>query len=106
MRLNIQTMKNVKYAVDVNDTDTILDVKKALQQQHQLGDPDEQKLIHVGKILKDDQTLDAAKVKNNDLIVIMISKKKTVAPKPAEPAAADAAPANRRCCRICSRLCC
>ena len=94
MRLNIQTMKNVKYAVDVNDTDTILDVKKALQQQHQLGDPDEQKLIHVGKILKDDQTLDAAKVKNNDLIVIMISKKKTVAPKPAEPAAADAAPAT------------
>ena len=90
MRLNVQTMKNVKYAVDVNETDTVLDVKRALQQQHQLGDPDEQKLIHVGKILKDEQTLDAAKVKNNDLIVVMISKKKTAAPKPAEAAAATA----------------
>ena len=88
MRLNVQTMKNVKYAVEVNETDTVLDVKKALQQQHQLGEPDEQKLIHVGKILKDDQTLEAAKVKNNDLIVIMVSKKKTVAPKPADSAAA------------------
>ena len=56
-----------------------------------------QKLIHAGKILKDDQTLSGANIAENDFLVCMVSKPKktkTTAPAPAPaPAPATAAPA-------------
>jgi UV excision repair protein RAD23 len=47
------------------------------------------KLIHSGKVLKDDDTIEACNIKPNDFLVVMVSKPKKAAP-PA-PAAADAA---------------
>ena len=49
-------------------------------------DAGSQKLIHAGKILKDDQTLSGANVAENDFLVCMVTRKKIV--KPAEPPAA------------------
>ncbi|RLN89178.1 hypothetical protein BBJ28_00012673 [Nothophytophthora sp. Chile5] len=64
----------------------------------------QQKLIHAGKVLKDDSTLATYSVKENDFLVVMVTKPKaakpaaTPAPAPAAvpastPAAAAAAPA-------------
>jgi hypothetical protein len=41
---------------------------------HKLGEPDTQKLIYSGKILKDDQTLDDAKIKDGGFVVLMTKK--------------------------------
>jgi UV excision repair protein RAD23 len=49
------------------------------------------KLIHSGKVLKDDLTIDSCGIKPNDFLVVMVTKPKKVA-APA-PAAAVAAPA-------------
>ena len=48
------------------------------------------KLIHSGKVLKDEQTLTEVGVKEKDFLVVMVSKPKKAAPAPA-PAAANAA---------------
>lgn len=51
------------------------------------------KLIHSGKILKDDDTIESCNIKPTDFLVVMVSKKKTPAPAPAAAAApAPAAP--------------
>jgi len=88
MKIGIQTLKNAKHSLEVNETDTVLDVKKRIESELQLGEVEEQKLIHLGKILKNEQTLADCKVKPNDMLVVMITKKKAAA----APAAAAAAP--------------
>ena len=51
------------------------------------------KLIHSGKILKDDDTIESCNIKPSDFLVVMVSKKKAPAPAPAAAAApAPAAP--------------
>lgn len=56
-----------------------------------LGAVDDQKLIHSGKILVNEQTITESGVKPNDVVVVMVSKKKAAA-KPAT-AAVPATPA-------------
>ena len=94
MKIGIQTMKNAKYSLEVKESDTVLDVKRQLHSEHALGEADEQKLIYLGKILKDDQTMESAKVKPNDMIVVMLSKKKPAAARPADAPAAAPAPST------------
>ena len=51
------------------------------------------KLIHSGKILKDDDTIESCNIKPSDFLVVMVSKKKAApAPAPAAVAPAPAAP--------------
>lgn len=52
------------------------------------------KLIHSGKVLKDDQTIESCGIKPNDFLVVMVTKPKKPAASPvAAPAAAEAATA-------------
>jgi UV excision repair protein RAD23 len=51
------------------------------------------KLIHSGKVLKDDDTIEACNIKPNDFLVVMVSKpKKAAPPAPAAAAPSPAAP--------------
>lgn len=50
------------------------------------------KLIHSGKVLKDDDTIESCNIKETDFLVVMITKAKK-APAPAPAAAAAPAPA-------------
>jgi UV excision repair protein RAD23 len=96
MKINIQTLKNAKYSLEVSEDSLISSVKQQIATELKLGDVEEQKLIYVGKILKDEQTLQTAGIKANDSLVVMISKKKAAAtPAPAGTASFSAAtPAN------------
>jgi len=51
------------------------------------------KLIHSGKVLKDEQTIESCGIKATDFLVVMVTKPKKAAAAPAPPAAAAAAPA-------------
>lgn len=53
------------------------------------------KLIHSGKVLKDDQTIESCGIKTNDFLVVMVTKpKKVAAPAPAPAAASTATEAS------------
>ncbi|KAL3913149.1 MAG: hypothetical protein SGILL_006606 [Bacillariaceae sp.] len=53
------------------------------------------KLIHSGKVLKDDQSIDSCGIKQSDFLVVMVTKpKKAAAAAAPAPAAAAAAPAS------------
>ncbi|XP_074591518.1 ubiquitin receptor RAD23d [Curcuma longa] len=79
MKIFIKTLKGTNFEIDVKPEDTVAEIKKFIEtSQGQAVYPAEQQmLIHQGKILKDNTTLDENKVAENSFIVIMLSKTKT-----------------------------
>mmetsp|Transcript_27686 Transcript_27686/g.36001 ORF Transcript_27686/g.36001 Transcript_27686/m.36001 type:complete len:510 (+) Transcript_27686:232-1761(+) len=96
MKLNVKTLDGKNFSVDVEDSKTFAEVKTAIEQARGDLPADNQKLIHSGKILKDDQTIQEVNIKETDFIVCMVKPKKatrTASPAPAPAAAAAPAPA-------------
>jgi hypothetical protein len=73
MKLSIKTLQGNTFPIECAESDTVLAVKEKVKAA-QGFEPETQKLIYAGKILKDDQTVSAAGVKENDFLVCMISK--------------------------------
>ena len=81
-----------RYPVEIDEKDTVLALKQKIQSELNLGDVEEQKLIHLGKILKNEQSIESANIKAGAMIVLMQSKIKK--PAAAAPAAAEAGPSS------------
>jgi UV excision repair protein RAD23 len=94
MKISIQTLKGVKHELDVEESDTIRQVKEKIDQVHHLGPAASQKLIYVGKILNNEQTVGEIKIKPGDFLVVMTSKGGAAAKRKgeADEKAADAKP--------------
>eukprot|EP01134_Creolimax_fragrantissima_P001138 CFRG1138T1 len=94
MKITIKTLTQTQFVFDIDETATVLDLKKAIHERESLGDPEFQKLIHAGKILVNEYTLASCKIKEGDFVVIMVNK--PAEPKPATVAApAPAAAASQ-----------
>lgn len=98
MKILIQTLKNQKHELDVDEASTVEQLKQRIDSELKLGAPSTQKLIHQGKILKDSSTVAEAGIKSGEFIVCMISKKpaakvEEVAPATNEQAAVASAAA-------------
>ena len=76
IKITVKTLKNKKYELQINESDTILSIKNKIDSELNLGEPETQKLIHHGKILKDDQTAKSSGFKDNDFLVCMVRKQK------------------------------
>lgn len=63
----------------------VLALKEKVQSERPEFPVDKQKLIHAGKILKDDQSVAECGFKETDFIVCMVSKDPAPKPKPAAP---------------------
>ncbi|KAJ0399573.1 hypothetical protein P43SY_009632 [Pythium insidiosum] len=87
MKLTVKTLQGVAFPLEAELTDTVAAVKAKIQELQSFP-IDQQKLIHAGKVLKDDSPLSEYGVKENDFLVVMVTK-----PKTTRPAAAPAAPA-------------
>ncbi|KAI5819952.1 XPC-binding domain-containing protein [Pyronema omphalodes] len=90
MKLTFKDLKQQKFTLDAEPSDTIAQVKEKIfkhKEDSKEWDPSLQKLIYSGKILADDKTVEFYKVEEKGFIVCMLAK-----PKPA-PAAAPAAAA-------------
>jgi len=57
----------------------VLRIKQRVESELKLGEVAAQKLIHAGKILKDEQTIADAKIQDNDFLVVMITPTKVLA---------------------------
>ncbi|MES1918619.1 hypothetical protein MHBO_000562 [Bonamia ostreae] len=77
MRISVKTLQNKKLVIDINETDKVADIKKTLEKEHDIGGTARQTLIYKGSILKNDQIfLKDFKAKENDFIIVMVSKNK------------------------------
>ncbi|KAL9230108.1 hypothetical protein vseg_005498 [Gypsophila vaccaria] len=92
MKIFIKTLKGTTFDIDANPSDTIVDVKRKIEnvQGAEVYPADKQVLIHQGKVLKDGTTLEENNVAENSFLVIMLSKA-----KPAASGASSAAPAGQ-----------
>ncbi|CAL9748454.1 unnamed protein product [Musa acuminata subsp. burmannicoides] len=78
MKIFVKTLKGTNFEIDVKPEDTVAAVKKYIEtsQGKTVYPAEQQMLIHQGKILKDDTTLDENKVFESTFLVIMLSKTK------------------------------
>lgn len=85
--VTFKDFKKEKTQLELNPEDTIESVKSQLAEKKDC-EVDQIKLIFSGKILKNENTVQASGLKDNDNVIYMISKKKTVAKdvKVTEPA--------------------
>lgn len=80
--LVVKTLANKKFSVTVPKSQSVEELKVLLQNEHEMGDAKLLKTIHHGKILKDKNTLGEIGVKNNDILVVMQSRRKKPKSKP------------------------
>ncbi|XP_035816230.1 probable ubiquitin receptor RAD23 isoform X1 [Zea mays] len=78
MKVSVKTLKGSSFHIEVDPTDKVADVKKVIESiQEQASYPaDQQVLIHQGKVLKDDTTLEENQVVENNFLVIMLRQNK------------------------------
>ena len=82
MIITIKTLQNKRYDLEIDPKNTVSEIKAKIDKELSLGEPASQKLIHHGKILKDDQTAESAGFKEKDFLVVMVRKIKKRTPKP------------------------
>ncbi|KAL7454617.1 hypothetical protein ACHAWC_006223 [Mediolabrus comicus] len=94
MNLTVKTLKGGKFTIEIDPTQTIAQTKSIIENtKSELGSASSMKLIHSGKVLKDDDTIESCNIKPSDFLVVMITKakkEKASAPAPAATAAASA----------------
>mmetsp|Transcript_8563 Transcript_8563/g.24620 ORF Transcript_8563/g.24620 Transcript_8563/m.24620 type:complete len:451 (-) Transcript_8563:89-1441(-) len=96
MKLTVKTLKGGKFEVDCEPSNSVAEVKGIIEQSNAELPAASMKLIHSGKVLKDDQTIEGCGIKTNDFLVVMVTKpKKAAAPAPAAAAPAPAAEAPK-----------
>ncbi|KAI9830961.1 MAG: hypothetical protein M1826_004078 [Phylliscum demangeonii] len=84
MKLTFKDLKQQKFVVEAEPTETILQIKEkiAAEKGWEAG---LQKLIYSGKILQDQQTVESYSIEEKGFIVCMISKPKAPPAAPAAP---------------------
>ncbi|XP_010268454.1 PREDICTED: ubiquitin receptor RAD23b-like isoform X2 [Nelumbo nucifera] len=80
MKLTVKTLKGTHFEIRVQPGDTIMAVKKTIEDvQGKDSYPcGQQLLIHNGKVLKDETTLEDNKVSEDGFLVVMLSKTKAL----------------------------
>ncbi|CAN6224397.1 unnamed protein product [Urochloa humidicola] len=94
MKVSVKTLKGSSFQIDVEPTDKVADVKKVIEstQGQTVYPADQQVLIHQGKVLKDETTLDENQVLENNFLVIMLRQNKGSSSAAPAKASANQAP--------------
>ncbi|KAI9496850.1 hypothetical protein BDB00DRAFT_807520 [Zychaea mexicana] len=91
MQLNIKTLQQKQFKLDVESSDTILSVKQKIQESEG-HDVAQQKLIYSGKILTDDKKVEDCGINEKGFLVLMVSKPKAGSASSSSAATAAATP--------------
>lgn len=76
MKLSVKTLQGKVFDIDINEMATVMEVKSAIHEKNGDFIVEKQKLIHAGKVLKDEQIISETGVKEGNFLVVMISKPK------------------------------
>ncbi|KAI8634844.1 UV excision repair protein Rad23 [Xylariaceae sp. FL1651] len=92
MKITFKDLKQNKFAVDVEPTDLVSTVKEKIQAEKGF-DAKALKLIYSGKILKDEEKVEAYKIEEKGFVVCMVNKPKAaLTPAPAASASSSSVP--------------
>ncbi|KAH7279223.1 hypothetical protein KP509_37G011200 [Ceratopteris richardii] len=113
MKVSVKTLKGSHFPIDVDPMDTVLAIKKRIEefQGSDVFPASKQLLIYKGKVLKDESTVEENRVEENGFLVVMLTKRdqgqsepqtvgsgsgtaQTTASLPPAPAPSPAAPAS------------
>lgn len=74
MQITVKTLQQTKHPLEITPTETVMDLKNKLT-DILLGKPtwDRQKLIHSGRVLVNEMTVEAAGIKDGDFMVVMVA---------------------------------
>ncbi len=73
-KISIKTLKGELFQVEAEPTESIGDLKNKIVGEKSDLPAERQKLIHAGKVLKDDQNIGDLGISESDFIVCMITK--------------------------------
>ncbi|KAJ7516050.1 hypothetical protein O6H91_22G040400 [Diphasiastrum complanatum] len=78
MKISVKTLKGNHFDIDVSPSDTVIAVKKQIEdlQGREALPCSQQLLIHQGKVLKDETTMDDNTIIENSFLVVMLTKSK------------------------------
>ncbi|XP_075493025.1 ubiquitin receptor RAD23c-like isoform X2 [Primulina tabacum] len=84
MKIFVKTLKGTHFEIEVKFEDTVVNVKKNIEkvQGSDVYPAAQQMLIHQGKVLKDETTLEENKVAEKSFVVIMLTKNKASSSAP------------------------
>lgn len=89
MQVLIKTLQQKQVPLTVEPSDSVLSLKEKIASHPDLSvEVGKQKLIHAGRILDNEQTVEAVGIKPDGFIVLMILNKPATAPATAKPSAA------------------
>lgn len=86
MKLTVKTLKGSKFVVECEPSQTVLEVKGVIESTNSDLPASNMKLIHSGKVLKDEISIESCGIKQNDFLVVMVTKAKKTAAKAPSPA--------------------
>jgi len=92
MKLTVKTLKGSKFIIACEPSQTVLEVKTIIESTNSELPASNMKLIHSGKVLKVDSTIESCGIKQNDFLVVMVTKSKKSTAKSPAPTSAPAAP--------------
>ncbi|KAJ5474871.1 UV excision repair protein (RadW) [Penicillium sp. IBT 31633x] len=94
MKLTFKDLKQEKFVIDVEPSETVREVKVKIAQVKGEYDAERMKVIYSGKILQDDKTVESYNIQEKDFLVCLPSKQPK-APSSAAPSQVPSTPAAR-----------
>ncbi|KAJ5363314.1 UV excision repair protein (RadW) [Penicillium brevicompactum] len=88
MKLTFKDLKQMKFVIDVEPSETVREVKAKIAQEKGEYEAERMKVIYSGKILQDDKTVESYNIQEKDFLVCLPQK------QPKAPAAASQPPAT------------
>ena len=74
MLVTVKTLNGRKFQVEIDASDSVLELKKRIERLEENAPIPSQKLVFKGKILSDDSSVGSAGVSNGDFVVLMVSR--------------------------------
>jgi len=90
MKITVKTLKGSKFVVECEPSRTVLEVKGIVESTNSDLPASNMKLIHAGKVLKNEITIESCGIKENDFLVVMVTKAKKTAAKAPAPDSTEA----------------
>ncbi|KAJ5790276.1 uncharacterized protein N7518_007287 [Penicillium psychrosexuale] len=90
MKLTFKDLKQEKFVIDVEPSETVREVKVKIAQEKGEYEAERMKVIYSGKILQDDKTVESYNIQEKDFLVCLPSKQ----PKAASSAASSQVPST------------